>query len=62
MSLWESEVLPRRVPGFNPGQLDQLCASGEIVWVGAGLDRVAVYFREDAPRARPAGGGGATGR
>src|SRR5437588_9098892 len=30
-SLWESEVLPRRVPGFNPAQLDQLCASGEIV-------------------------------
>src|SRR5262249_14110321 len=23
-------------------------ASGEVVWVGAGLDRVAVYFREDA--------------
>src|SRR4051812_16302264 len=48
VSLWESEVLPRRVPGFNAGQLDQLCASGEVVWVGAGLDRVAVYFREDA--------------
>jgi len=48
VSLWESEVLPRRVPGFNPGQLDQLCASGEVVWVGAGLDRVAVFFREDA--------------
>jgi ATP-dependent Lhr-like helicase len=55
VSLWESEVLPRRVPGFNPGQLDQLCASGELVWVGAGLDRVAVYFREDAPAlGRPA--------
>src|SRR5438477_1281449 len=49
VSLWESEVLPRRVPGFNPGMLDQLCGSGEVVWVGAGLDRVAVYFREDAP-------------
>jgi ATP-dependent Lhr-like helicase len=48
VSLWESEVLPRRVRGFNAGQLDQLCASGEVVWVGAGLDRVAVYFREDA--------------
>jgi ATP-dependent Lhr-like helicase len=55
VSLWESEVLPRRVPGFNPGQLDQLCAAGELVWVGAGLDRVAVYFREDAPAlGRPA--------
>jgi ATP-dependent Lhr-like helicase len=48
VSLWESEVLPRRVPGFAAGQLDQLCASGELVWVGAGLDRVAVFFREDA--------------
>src|SRR5437763_1874965 len=55
VSLWESDVLPRRVPGFNPGQLDQLCSSGELVWVGAGLDRVAVYFREDAPAlGRPA--------
>jgi ATP-dependent Lhr-like helicase len=47
--LWESEVLPRRVPDYHPAQLDQLCATGEVVWVGAGLDRVAVYFREDAP-------------
>ncbi|HEY3544285.1 MAG TPA: hypothetical protein VGK79_17245 [Gaiellaceae bacterium] len=49
VSLWESEVLPRRVPEYRREQLDQLCASGELVWVGAGLDRVAVYFREDAP-------------
>ncbi len=48
VSLWESEVLPRRVPGYQPAQLDQLCASGEVVWVGAGLDRVALFFREDA--------------
>jgi ATP-dependent Lhr-like helicase len=49
VSLWESEVLPRRVPNYQPAWLDQLCASGELVWVGAGLDRVTVYFREDAP-------------
>jgi ATP-dependent Lhr-like helicase len=55
VSLWESEVLPRRVPGYRPEQLDQLCASGELVWVGAGLDRVAAFFREDAPAlGRPA--------
>jgi ATP-dependent Lhr-like helicase len=48
VSLWEGELLPRRVPGFRPEQLDALCASGELVWVGAGEDRVAVYFREDA--------------
>ena len=46
--LWESEVLPRRVPNYAPSQLDQLCATGELVWIGAGLDRVAVLFREDA--------------
>jgi ATP-dependent Lhr-like helicase len=49
VSLWESDLLPRRVPGYRPEQLDALCASGEVVWVGAGLDRVAVYFRADAP-------------
>jgi ATP-dependent Lhr-like helicase len=48
VALWENEVLPRRVPGYRPEQLDQLCATGEVVWVGAGLDRVALYFREDA--------------
>jgi ATP-dependent helicase Lhr and Lhr-like helicase len=59
VALWESELLPRRVHGYRPEQLDQLCASGELVWVGAGLDRVAVFFREDAallgrPSAAPA--------
>jgi ATP-dependent helicase Lhr and Lhr-like helicase len=48
VALWESEVLPRRVPGFHPEHLDALTASGEVVWVGAGPDRVALYFREDA--------------
>ena len=41
VSLWETDVLPRRVPGYRPARLDALCASGEVVWVGAGLDRVA---------------------
>jgi ATP-dependent Lhr-like helicase len=53
VALWESDVLPRRVPGYRPEQLDALCASGEAVWVGAGLDRVAVYFREDAAALGP---------
>jgi ATP-dependent Lhr-like helicase len=64
VSLWESEVLPRRVPGYRPELLDQLCATGEVVWVGAGLDRVALFFREDAavlgrPSAAPVPQGGA---
>jgi ATP-dependent Lhr-like helicase len=48
VALWESDVLPRRVPDYRLEHLDALCASGEVVWVGAGLDRVALYFREDA--------------
>ncbi len=48
VALWEAEVLPRRVPDYRPEQLDQLCASGELIWVGAGLDRVALFFRDDA--------------
>jgi ATP-dependent Lhr-like helicase len=62
VSLWESEVLPRRVPGYQPAWLDALCATGEVVWVGAGLDRVALYFREDAALlGAPAGAPGPEG-
>jgi ATP-dependent Lhr-like helicase len=56
VSLWESGLLPRRVLGYRPEQLDALCASGEVVWVGAGQDRVAVYFREDAAALGRVGG------
>src|SRR4051794_34855295 len=50
---WGGGVLPRPLPAYRPEQLDALCASGEVVWVGAGLDRVALYFREDAPALGP---------
>jgi ATP-dependent Lhr-like helicase len=50
--LWEREVLPRRVGAYSPSWMDQLCASGEVVWLGAGAlgrsGRVALYFRDDA--------------
>jgi ATP-dependent Lhr-like helicase len=50
---WEQEVLPRRVGAYSATWMDALCASGELVWVGAGAlgrnsGRVALYFREDA--------------
>ncbi len=49
---WEREVLPRRTGAYSPAWMDELCASGELVWVGAGAlgradGRVALYFRED---------------
>jgi ATP-dependent Lhr-like helicase len=51
--VWERDVLPRRVGAYSTTWMDQLCAAGEVVWVGAGAlgrnsGRVALYFREDA--------------
>jgi ATP-dependent helicase Lhr and Lhr-like helicase len=49
---WENDVLPRRIGGWSPTWLDQLCSGGEVVWIGAGAlgrssGRVALYFRDD---------------
>jgi ATP-dependent Lhr-like helicase len=51
--VWERDVLPRRVGAYSPSWMDQLCAGGELVWVGAGAvgrrsGKVALYFRDDA--------------
>ncbi|MCW3006617.1 MAG: box helicase, partial [Solirubrobacterales bacterium] len=56
--VWERDVLPRRTGAYSSTWLDQLCASGEIVWVGAGSlgrnsGKVALYFREDAAAIGP---------
>ncbi|MFI4990209.1 MAG: DEAD/DEAH box helicase [Solirubrobacterales bacterium] len=68
--IWERDVLPRRTGAYSPSWLDQLCAGGELVWVGAGplhrSGRVALYFRDDAPLIGPPPGAerrasGATG-
>ena len=53
VSAWERDVLPSRCGSYSPSWMDALCASGELVWVGAGSlgrtsGRVALYFREDA--------------
>ncbi len=50
--VWERDVLPRRTGAYSPAWIDQLCASGELVWIGAGAlgrhsGRVALYFRDD---------------
>ncbi len=56
--VWEADVLPRRLGAYSPAWLDELCTSGELVWVGAGAlgrsdGRVALYFREDVRLAGP---------
>ncbi|MET0423241.1 MAG: DEAD/DEAH box helicase, partial [Actinoplanes sp.] len=35
-SAWERLVLPARVADYAPPQLDELCASGEVLWAGSG--------------------------
>jgi ATP-dependent helicase Lhr and Lhr-like helicase len=57
-AVWERDVLPRRLGTYSPSWLDELCTSGEVVWIGAGSlgrsdGRVALYFREDVRLAGP---------
>ncbi|HEY1285170.1 MAG TPA: DEAD/DEAH box helicase, partial [Solirubrobacterales bacterium] len=56
--VWETDVLPRRLGAYSPTWLDELCTSGELVWIGAGSlgrndGRIALYFREDVRLAGP---------
>ncbi len=56
--VWERDVLPRRLGAYSHNWLDELCTSGELVWIGAGAlgrndGRVALYFREDVRLAGP---------
>jgi ATP-dependent Lhr-like helicase len=56
--VWESDVLPRRLGAYSPSWLDELCTSGEVVWIGAGArgrgdGRLALYFRDDVRLAGP---------
>jgi ATP-dependent Lhr-like helicase len=54
-SILETDVLPSRVRGYRPADLDALCASGDVVWIGAGGigaddGRIALGFRDDLRR------------
>ena len=47
----EADVLPARLRGYSPADLDALCTSGDVVWVGAGPigagdGRVRLFFRD----------------
>ena len=58
-SVLEADVLACRMAGYKPADLDQLCTSGEVVWVGAGAvgatdGRVRLVFRDQAALLVPA--------
>ncbi len=53
-SMLESEVLPARILGYKPADLDTLIAAGEVVWcgleaIGEKDGRVALYLAEKLP-------------
>ena len=52
-STLETDVLPVRMAEYRPAELDALCASGDLVWTGAGAigsndGRVRLLFRDQA--------------
>ncbi|GAA4177905.1 ATP-dependent helicase [Gryllotalpicola koreensis] len=53
-SAWESLILPSRVSDFAPVMLDELTASGEVIWAGAGTipgrdGWLSFHLAENAP-------------
>jgi ATP-dependent Lhr-like helicase len=57
-SLLETEILPARISGYKPADLDTLIAAGEVVWIG--LDpigerdgRIGLYLAEKLPLLLP---------
>jgi ATP-dependent helicase Lhr and Lhr-like helicase len=57
-SVLETDVLPARLDGYRPSDLDQLIAAGEVVWLGveplgARDGRVVLCFRDQVDRLAP---------
>ena len=53
-SAFEVDILPARLIGYRPTDLDELCTSGELIWVGAGAighrdGRIRLYFADQLP-------------
>jgi ATP-dependent Lhr-like helicase len=67
-SILEGEILPARVEGYNPADLDALTAAGEVVWcgvepVGDRDGRLALYLTDNFARLRrPVTAGGLSAR
>jgi ATP-dependent Lhr-like helicase len=56
-SILESEILPARIEGYNPADLDALTAAGEVVWgglepLGERDGRLAMYLTDHVARLR----------
>lgn len=57
----ENEMLPARVEGYRIGDLDALCAAGDVVWRGVersadGVGKIALYLSAAYPYLAPPAG------
>ena len=57
-SAWESLILPMRVRDYSPAMLDELMASGEVIWSGHGAITardgwIALHLADQAPFTLP---------
>jgi ATP-dependent helicase Lhr and Lhr-like helicase len=57
-SVLETDVLPARIRGYLLGDLDRLCAAGEVAWVGLEPlgprdGRIALYLADQLPLLAP---------
>lgn len=58
LSHWETLILPARVQGYRKEDLDMLCATGELLWIGRKEEeeregRVAFFLAENAALYEP---------
>jgi ATP-dependent Lhr-like helicase len=58
VSSLDDGVLAARVPRYKPVDLDQLCAAGDVVWVGAGAlgandGRIRLFFADQLAQLAP---------
>ncbi|HXC94697.1 MAG TPA: DEAD/DEAH box helicase [Edaphobacter sp.] len=59
-SILEAEILPARLAGYKPSDLDTLIAAGEVVWVGLGPigerdGRISLYLADKLSTLWPVG-------
>src|SRR4029077_9836381 len=57
-SILETEILPARLDGYDPGDLDVVMAAGEVVWIGVETlgehdGRIAFYLAEHVAKLLP---------
>ena len=57
-SCLERDILPARLPEYRPGELDELCSAGEVIWQGSGTlgnndGRIALFLADAFDQLRP---------